>query len=416
MNKDFPISLLPKIHHFIKGYAEMPLVKIIRGEYPDDKMFIFENLNSEYLFSPYSSGVLNTYSRKIYWETKRGCNSKCGFCEWGNAQTGTIEINPDSIEKDIEIFSQSNIDVINILDATFNIGNNYLNILKKLISKTSAKITLQARFEYLKPEFIKFCAIHKERLHLEFGLQTIHKNEMKVIGRINNLKSIIVNLQHLNQHNIDYEVSVIYAIPEQTIHTFIDTLEFLRINGCNSIMAYPLQIPVNSWLQKNKQEYQVTLKSDKYYVKSVNSSISFNEEARFDMDCIAFSLLHEDKVFEIDSEQLRKVEGTHYQYVLPDEYIRQNKSLLDIPVSSSFLRFENYRKTLKSQNDDSISFLKGSFHVETRGLLDYAIGLQPFVNPWSNGNGQEPSKTYYKMVIGKSGFVYFFRELSAPAS
>jgi hypothetical protein len=393
------------IHHFIQGYAEKPLVKLIKGEYSDDKKFLSEKLDEKYLFSPYSIGVLNTYSRKIYWETQRGCNSNCGFCEWGNAQVGSIPLNPEIIERDIEIFSKSNIEGINILDATFNIGKNYMGILENLIKKTTAKITFQARFEFLKPEFIKFCATYKERLHLEFGLQTIHENEMKVIGRKNDMNSIKDKLKLLNQLSIEYEVSIIYAIPGQNVSTFIDTIEFLRVNGCEKIMAYPLQIPRNSELDNKKREYKIKLKDDIFYVKSVNSCYSFSNEERHDMDCIAFSLAHEDKSEGLLLDHLIPIKDTQYQYEFPQEFIQNNRELLDRIISETFCRFEFYSDCLNDGKVEAIAHIKGAFRMNTTGLLDYALGKQPYYS-----KNSEDKWTYYKTVIGKSGYIYVFRD------
>lgn len=397
------------IHHFIQGYAEKPLVKLMQGEYPNEKKYIKEELDENYLFSPYSSGVLNTYSRKIYWETKRGCKSKCGFCEWGNAQVGAIPLNSETIEHDIEIFSKSNIEEINILDATFNVGKNYMAILKKLIERTSANITFQARFEYLKPDFIKFCAIHKERLHLEFGLQTIHESEMKVIGRDNKMFSIKDKLKQLNQHGIDYEVSIIYAIPGQTISTFIDTIEFLRINGCEKIMAFPLQIPRNSELEDKRREYKVTTEDDRFHVHSVSSCYSFTKDQRQEMDCIAFSLAHERKIKEIVTPALTPIKGAVYQYEISEEFIQTNRELMDSVISECFCRYEAYRNYLNSKEVNNIASIKDSFRMNAKGLLDFALGLKPYETIEKNSKMTDCKQVSYRTVIGQSGYVYVFR-------
>ncbi len=270
--------------YFIKGYAEKPLVKLINDKCCSSKKVIFEDLDSEYLASPYQEGIIPLYSRKIYWETKRGCKFSCGFCEWGNREhKDAIDIDEEVLRKDIELFSKSNIDEINILDGTFNIGNCYLDYLKDLLKKTDCKITFQARFEVVNDEFLNLCEENNDRVHLEFGLQTIHKNEMKQIGRKNLMKKVRCCMKELNKRQISYEVSIIYAIPGQTIDSFIDTIEFLKINGCKKIRAFPLQIPNN---YKNKDSVG-ELQADIYNVESVANSCSFTKFDRGCMDIIA---------------------------------------------------------------------------------------------------------------------------------
>lgn len=393
MRENHPIVDFLNIQHFIQGYAEKTLVKLMQGQYPSNQKFIREELDPAYLFSPYSEGILNAYGRKIYWETKRGCKYKCGFCEWGNANTGMLALSPETIEKDIEIFSQSNIDEINILDGTFNIKNNYQEILEKLINRTNSKITFQARFEALKPDFLEFCALHKERLHLEFGLQTIHPDEMEVIGRKNNIDQIKEKLHELNRLGIDYEVSIIYAIPSQTITSFIDTIEFLRVNGCKKIMAFPLQIPQNSELESKIKEYKVTFSEDEFYVKSVASSLSFTKEEREDMDEIAFALNYPQKPSGIIPEYLSKIENTQFQYEFNLEYLRTIEKFPE-PIVLRIGGINNY-----------INDLFNLEYIATKGVYLNFSPKQLFENKKS----VQPENPYYKVVFGESGHVYTYR-------
>ncbi len=392
MNENHPITGILNIQHFIQGYSEKPLVKLMQGKYTDDQKFIREELDPEYLFSPYAEGILNTYNRKIYWETKRGCTYHCGFCEWGNAHTGMLSLNTETIERDIEIFSQSTIDEINILDATFNVKNDYQGILNKLVNRTNSKITFQARFEALKPEFLQFCASHKERLHLEFGLQTIHKNEMRVIGRENKISLIKEKLHELNHLGIDYEVSIIYAIPGQTITSFIDTLEFLRVNQCQKIMAYPLQIPINSNLENKIKDYQIRFREDEFYVKSVASSFSFTKEEREDMDQIALSLVHAQKPSGIIPKYLSKIENAQFQYEFNSVYF-QNRGKLSEPI------------VLRIGGIDTCFY-------DATSVEDIASnGLDPVFFPKQlseNNKRVQPENFYYKVVIGESGHFYTY--------
>ena len=393
-----------RIDHYIKGYAEKALVKLMKGEYEEDARWIDEELDIDYLFSPYDKGILNTTSRKIYWETKRGCEFGCGFCEWGNAMIGRLELKKEFIKRDIEIFSKSNIEEINILDATFNVGNEYICILDDLLKKTTAKITFQARFETLKPKFLHFCSMHKDRLHLEFGLQTIHKNEMMVIGRINNINKIQESLRQLNQLNIDYEVSIIYAIPGQTISSFIDTIEFLRREGCQNIKAYPLQVPRNSELERKKIEYKLTFNEDKFHVASVDSSSSFTKEERFEMDCIAFSLAHEERIDIIPMIELQKLEGSDYEFT--DKIFKHNAASLDKVLSEAFLRYHTYANLVKKKEVATTVNIHHAFKGITDGFSVSPLGLKSFMD-W--GNTKQLTDVSYRIIIGKSGYIYVFR-------
>lgn len=420
----------PRVDYFIKGYAEKSLVQLINNQQKSPTKVIFEPLDNTFLFSPYSSGILNITTRKIYWETKRGCSFACGFCEWGNAQIGMIELDENHIQKDIEFFKNSNVDEINILDGTFNSKNDYQKILLQLINNTDAKITFQARFEILTNEFLKFCSEYKERLHLEFGLQTIHKKEMEIIGRTNNMNVISTRIDELNQYEIDYEVSIIYAIPEQTVESFIDTIEFLRVHKCKKIKAYPLQVPRNSELEHKKQEYQITFQKEKYNVQTVSSSISFQKENRKDMDNIADMLNVDNPYFLlVEDHNKQKIKTSQFQYKMSSDFVSRNiKSFLDL-ISHNFLQptcYDIYRYS----TFDGMATAGHLIQITTNDYINYATEKQSIdYKNLNNGEKPEPIKIknrifsyhydesvkstrfYCKLVIGKSGYLYIYRRL-----
>jgi len=310
------LHVFPRADYFIKGYAEVALKAILFSKNKNLPKVLNYTIKEYNLSSPYLTGVINIYSKKIHWETKRGCPFTCGFCEWGNAakmgilnsrnsKNHVIQIFLLRLIREIKLFRKSGVEEINILDGTFNYGQYHLLILRYLLKKTEARVTCQARLESIMTNsgkiFIKICRYYRDRIHLEFGLQTIHQNEMDAIGRKNNMKSIKDALDILKIAKISYEVSIIYAIPGQTVTSFIDTIEFLIAAGCKKIRAYPLSIPKNSDLRKKIKELDIVEGKNTYNVNSVISSKSFPFEQREDMDKIA-ERLNKDKLFmDIDS-------------------------------------------------------------------------------------------------------------------
>jgi radical SAM superfamily enzyme YgiQ (UPF0313 family) len=127
-------------------------------------------LDPKDLISPYTSEFISTKSRKLHWETKRGCPYKCGFCEWGNASNKkVIPIDQKRLLSEIELFKKAAIEEINILDGTYNFGKTYIDYLENLLYNTTAKITMQSRFENIINEhgerFLDVCSKFKDRLN-----------------------------------------------------------------------------------------------------------------------------------------------------------------------------------------------------------------------------------------------------------
>ena len=312
------VTSFPRADYFIKGYAEKALKNILNGNLKYESKVVSDQIESSDIVSPYLSGILSASSKKIHWETKRGCPYKCGFCEWGNSTNKVVNIDPVQLSNEIGLFKSSTINEINILDGTFNLGKSYLDIFSGLLDLKDVKITCQAKFEnLLKPDGEKFlflCKNASERVHLEFGLQTINIEEMKTIGRDNDINKIEEALLLLKLNNIDYEVSIIYAIPGQTVESFIDTIEFLITRGCRNIKAYPLSIPKNSIMESEKAEMCVTEGKNKYNVFSVISTHSFPPEQRTDMDKIAERLNNVELFTAFDSLPSDYTPGFSYEF------------------------------------------------------------------------------------------------------
>lgn len=436
--------------YFIKGYAEKPIVKLIKeGCYASQKV-INEPLDSKYLASPYQEGIIPLYSRKIYWETKRGCKFSCGFCEWGNREhKDAIDIDEGILKKDIDLFSNSNIEEINILDGTFNIGDKYFNYLSELLEKTDCRITFQARFEAVDDIFLDLCEKYKERVHLEFGLQTIHKKEMEEIERVNDMERVENCLKELNKRQISYEVSIIYAIPGQTIDSFIDSIEFLKINGCKKIRAFPLQIPNNFDEEKKKNVGELQL--DKYKIESVANSYSFTKFDRGCMDIIAGHLNEDDMsdirkeletngrfvhlmkmidshktnnkisicdgreyVYKIDNDVLEEYENYYFELFRTD-YINQYFKPTEIKSLDSKRLFinshfeeDNYYKEIELPAEQ----LQDHIEKHIRDIDNKSIKLTPVIRIGKSGDFYVYAKARYFIGGDECSIINFFRSLS----
>jgi coproporphyrinogen III oxidase-like Fe-S oxidoreductase len=188
------------------------------------------------------------------------------------------------------------------------------------MEKSCLKITLQTRYESLNDDFLDLCQKYNGRVHLEFGLQTIHKNEMETIGRKNDIEKVKTALQKLNERSISYETSIIYAIPGQTMESFIDTIEFLLVNGCKTIRAFPLELAKNSDLasKEKREDWNITTFTDpetKYC--TINSSASFYEETRADMDLLAKRLFSDSTLFNGKSKKncIKWEKDSVYQHI-----------------------------------------------------------------------------------------------------
>uniref|UniRef100_A0AC34FHM0 Radical SAM core domain-containing protein n=1 Tax=Panagrolaimus sp. ES5 TaxID=591445 RepID=A0AC34FHM0_9BILA len=142
------------------------------------------------------------------------------------------------------------------LNPTFNSGKEHVKIIEELANHGfPGKIALQIRPEMIKPDFMD--AIIKlndtASVTLEFGLQTIHKDEMKIINRMNNLKKVENAVKQCKKNEINVEMSVIYGLPNQTLDSFKKTIDYCTNLNPNVLHAFPLMLLRGTELFDNKE-------------------------------------------------------------------------------------------------------------------------------------------------------------------
>jgi hypothetical protein len=282
LSEDKLPEIYPNVDYYVKGYAEKALEKIFKHEINDT--FLNEKVCETDFVSPYLSGIFQLDKPKIHWESKRGCPYHCDYCEYGAAakKEGIIRIDKDRICKEIELLRKHNLQEINVLDATFLINDEDNNTLEKLLTIPNSKITMQMHFNSIKSDigkrFVGICQKHKDRVALEFGLQTIHENEMDRLNRKNDIEHVKSIMQQLNEKEINYSISIIFGIPGQTIKSYGETIKFIEDNGCHKFCAFPLQLPKNSKMRERINELQIKeLQGEHFSLKFVVESNSFNQ-------------------------------------------------------------------------------------------------------------------------------------------
>ncbi len=163
------------------------------------------------------------------------CVKKCNYCDFASFSPSE-EFRAryiDALTREIESYRGKGI----TLDTVFFGGGTPSLLepfeLKKIMSSvrsvfnliTDAEITAEVNPATLNEE--KLLAFLSEGFNrFSIGLQSIHENEQKMLGRIHNFDDFLSTFKLLREHNAgNIGIDLMFGIPEQTLTSFCETLE-----------------------------------------------------------------------------------------------------------------------------------------------------------------------------------------------
>ena len=182
------------------------------------------------------------------------CEKKCNYCDFCSYAGLSTELREAYIHKLVrEIESYGKEEKIRLDSLFFGGGTpSLLSVaeLEKLFSairssfevSEGAEITLESNPKTLtKEKLLAYKSLGVNRLSI--GLQTIHENELKKLGRIHTYADFVESYRLARQVGMtNINVDIMYGIPEQTRDSFLKTLEAVISHSPEHISAYGLII------------------------------------------------------------------------------------------------------------------------------------------------------------------------------
>lgn len=290
-------GLYPEADYFVRGHGEKAMIYLANGEVPDNSGIHTAGTpdsgrKAEHdlmaLPSPYLMGTIELRD-SIRWETQRGCPYQCSFCQHrapGKWDKSGGLIDEQRLKQELELFAAANVKRISVLDPIFHINcSRAIRILKMIKDAgVKAEISLQCHFENCTPEFID--ALEGLNVTLEFGLQTTIENEYRAIRRPNKLNMVTNTVHELNKRGIDFEVSLIYGLPNQTLTSFRESVDWCKELKIPRVRAWPLMLLRGTPLYDQKEQYGFKERTIQR-IPIVVSSNTFSQSDHAEMDRIA---------------------------------------------------------------------------------------------------------------------------------
>ena len=192
------------------------------------------------------------------------CKSKCAYCDFVSF-AGALEAYEEKYVEALisEIYEYESKEKIKI-DTVFVGGGtpsvisarSFVRIadaIRNVFDLSScSEFTVEANPKTVTAEKLSAytrCGVNR----ISLGLQTIHENELKILGRIHTFQDFLDSYSLcLNAGIRNVNVDLMYAIPEQTVATFTETLKRIIDLSPTHISAYGLILEPGTRLEKEK--------------------------------------------------------------------------------------------------------------------------------------------------------------------
>lgn len=205
------------------------------------------------------------------------CKSKCAYCDFcsvAGSGNHARSVYVDALCREIaEMGKRAEgyaVDSVFIGGGTPTLLGD--SLFKKLIScmydeffvADSAEFTVEANPATVTKklaETLVRCGVNRVSL----GLQSVHQNELKLLGRIHTLEDFEKSYEILRMAGItNINVDVMFGIPEQTAESFLNTLKHVVSLHPEHISAYGLQIEPGTPFFARKDELPLPSEDEEY--------------------------------------------------------------------------------------------------------------------------------------------------------
>jgi len=208
------------------------------------------------------------YEFAITYETSRGCNLSCNYCQWGRTKIRTFPL--DKVFNELnKLLQLRNLRRIYIADANFFYFKDRAIKILQYLSKHN-KLNIPVHFE-INPAFLdKVLLKHMKRFRegiYDFGIQTLNKDSAKLLNRSVIHKTLQRNLKLLKGlgTRLDIRFNIIYGLPGDNIKGFVKTTDQLIALKPRRITTSRLLLLPGSEFQMNPKKYGIYSK-DGYIV------------------------------------------------------------------------------------------------------------------------------------------------------
>ena len=282
-----PVPSHPAIDFFALGEGESLIKALVEHPETWQKKKLSKqclSMDSTDLFSrspsPYPAGLLEPeIENMMLLETQRGCQYKCGYCNYSKSRKKRISVDEHLLFNALEWAKTCGIKEVYLLDPSLDTRPKLRTLLKDIASVNSGReleLISEIRAEAVDAALAALMA-KAGFTWVEIGLQSTNPSALKIMNRRTDLKRFLNGVSHLKSCGISPCIDVIAGLPGDDLKGFKQTIEFILENDLQDhCQVFPLCILPGTDFRENSAP--LGLSHDPHPPYHVTRSPGFSED------------------------------------------------------------------------------------------------------------------------------------------
>jgi radical SAM superfamily enzyme YgiQ (UPF0313 family) len=220
--------------------------------------------------SPYLSGIIDPqHYGGVLWQISRGCDFACDYCFDPQRVKGVRRFSMERIRTELDFFVERGVAQVFVIDSTFNQDAKRAKEILRLIARRAPRIHFhfEVRSEFLDAEMARLFA--RVSCSLQIGLQSMHPQVNRLVGRAFNADQFIRKVGLLNESGAIFGFDLIYGLPADTLEGFFASIDFALRLYPNHLDIFPLAVLPGTALAAKADDCELRhLKTPPYTLQS----------------------------------------------------------------------------------------------------------------------------------------------------
>ncbi len=205
----------------------------------------------------------------IVYQTYRGCPHSCAYCSFHGGAKGIRRFPMERIERELQNLFHERVELLNFADAVFDISKQQAKRILEVCALHNVETSLlcYVAFQGMDEELADL--LEKTRIQVGIGLQSVHEDVLKAVGRRFSVRRFFDAIDTLGQRKINYYVDLMYGLPADSPAKFEKTFNDVMALGPPFVMPFPLTVIPRSELAGDLPGYRVIRYDDAELAGSV---------------------------------------------------------------------------------------------------------------------------------------------------